>query len=164
MPAGQTYDSIATSTVSGTSTSTVTFSGISGAYTDLIFVAELRTSTNTTTRLRFNSNSTGNYNNMAALSASQDAWTTSNSALDNQLNLVPGTTTNRTLIIGHILNYAQTNTKTSVFMQVAQTDANIGARLGSFNNTSGITAIEFSVAAGYIEPTSTFTLYGITAA
>ena len=57
------YKPIATQTVSGSSTSSVTFSSISGSYTDLILIINGATSDSATNnfRVRFNSDSATNY-------------------------------------------------------------------------------------------------------
>ena len=59
MPA--TYQPIETQTVSGTSTSTVTFSSIPQTYTDLVLVSAITQSADVSNYLRFNSDTGTNY-------------------------------------------------------------------------------------------------------
>jgi len=62
MAAGATYEPIATTTVSGSSTSTVTFSSISGTYTDLVIIGNLGSqTTNAFPYLQFNGDTGSNY-------------------------------------------------------------------------------------------------------
>jgi len=62
MAAGATYEPIATTTVSNSSTSTVTFSSISGTYTDLIIIGNLGSeTTNAFPYLQFNGDTGSNY-------------------------------------------------------------------------------------------------------
>ena len=60
MPAGATYEPIATASGNGT-TATVTFSSISGSYTDLVIVANVLSTTSQYLRLRFNGDTGSNY-------------------------------------------------------------------------------------------------------
>ena len=62
MAAGNTYTPIATTTVTGSVTEVITFSSISGNYTDLVLVANIGPmSAITAFRFRFNSDSEDNY-------------------------------------------------------------------------------------------------------
>ena len=60
MAAGATYTQIATTTL-GSSQSTITFSSISGAYTDLVLVVTAKVSSATDLWVRANSDSGSNY-------------------------------------------------------------------------------------------------------
>ena len=55
-----TYEKIATTTVSGTP-SDVTFSTITGSYTDLVLICQVKGSTTSTPYLQFNSDTATNY-------------------------------------------------------------------------------------------------------
>lgn len=57
-----TYDSLATTTVSGSSTNTITFSSISSGYTDLrLVLAGTTTAASTSVRVRVNGDTNNNY-------------------------------------------------------------------------------------------------------
>jgi len=62
MAAGNTYTPIATQTLS-TSAASVTFSSISGAYTDLVLIINAASSAQKDIDIRFNSDTAGNYSN-----------------------------------------------------------------------------------------------------
>lgn len=60
MPAGVTYETIATTTV-GSATTTVTFSSVPSTYTDIIIVINGTTASGTGISLRFNNDTGANY-------------------------------------------------------------------------------------------------------
>jgi hypothetical protein len=63
MPAGGTYEPIATNTLSS-SQGTVTFASISASYTDLVLITVAKLASGTSgMKLRFNSDSGANYGN-----------------------------------------------------------------------------------------------------
>ena len=164
MPA--TYEPIATSTVSGSTTSSITFSSIPGTYTDLrlVLVAANPTS-NDSFGLRFNSNtSTTNYSdtylNADGASATSGKDTSASLIYAGNINATP----NWGLYTYDIFNYAGSTNKT-VLVQWSN-DRNgagsVGREVGLWRSTSAITDIfimNTTFATGTVA-----TLYGIKAA
>lgn len=158
----KTYEPIATTTVSGTSTSTVTFNSFSG-YTDLRLVAQAQVSDGYCL-LRVNGDSGTNYSN-TRLAGNGTSATSSRSGSDAQwfVNLA-GATFNGVSIVD-FFNYSNTTT----FKTKLSRDANAGSAVvqdvSLWRSTAAITSIAFIVpAANNWVAGSTFTLYGIKAA
>jgi hypothetical protein len=159
----KTYEPIATTTVSGTSTSAVTFSSISGTYTDLRLVAQAQVS-DTYCLLRVNGDSGTNYSN-TLLNGSGTSATTSRSGSDAQwfVNTANGSNTSNFTI--DFFNYSNTTTfKTKIGRTNISYDS-VKVDVSLWRNTSAITSISFIVPASnnWIAG-SIFTLYGIKAA
>jgi hypothetical protein len=167
MPA--TYEPIATTTVSGTSTTAVDFSGFGTGYTDLILISSaaisatgfslsLRVGTtgsvDTTTkysRVYFLGNGSSN-------SANRDANST---FID--LNGTSYTSGTPATAITQFMSYGNSLNKTILSRSGAASDS-LQMEIGSYRSTSAINFIRVYVASGFIYTGSTFTLYGIKAA
>jgi len=158
-----TYEPIATETVVGSSTNSVSFTGISGAYTDIVFVCEIVASGDVSTRIRFNSDTGSNYS-QTDLRGNGSSATSTRTSSAAQISLGVGTATNQTNVIGSINNYSNATTYKTVLLRFNNPAEFTGARVGLWRNTNAITGIEFFVSAGNWVAGSTFTLYGIKAA
>lgn len=171
MPAGQTYDSIATTTISS-STSSFAFTSISSSYTDLILVCANVTSSvgGATIYLRFNSDSGANYSNTEMYGNG----TTTASPRNTGFTVIPimyyvttGTTQTGQITTAHIMNYSNATTyKTVLSRENNASDPNYpgtGASVGLWRSTSAINRIDV-LNNGYNITGGTFTLYGIAAA
>ena len=80
MAAGRTYTPIATTTLAA-NTQTITFSSISGSYTDLVLIINLKgNATNTTSGMRFNSDTASNYSATAISGDSTGAFSWRNTS------------------------------------------------------------------------------------
>lgn len=164
-----TYDAIATTTVSGTSTFSVTFSSISGSYTDLILVvANASFSSAAQGALRFNGD-TGNNYSWTVLTGSGG---TAGSLRGSNVGIIQigyydylDTGTNYTAIC-QINNYSNTTTNKTALARGNEASLGVSAAVGLWRNTAAITSVTFLPAYGgaYIGAGSTFTLYGIAAA
>ena len=164
MPA--TYESIATTTLSSTQTS-VSFSTISNAYTDLILVAQTKFTTNSDAfiALRFNSDTASNYSNTYLLG------TGSSPSSGRSSNVTSGRIGNGSnsseyaIHIAHIQNYANATTFKTVISRSNSTAAYVSAYVSVWRKTpeaiTDITIVNDSVT---FDIGSTFTLYGIKAA
>ena len=172
MAAGATYEPIATTTVSGSSTTLITFSSISGSYTDLILVADIGAMSEITAfRFRFNDDSGSNYSYVQMSGNGSAAASTKD---NNQVSgLVSGAllnTTDRSIFIMNIMNYSNTTTyKTTINRgnRGASSEAAVSACASMWRSTSAITKVTVSPNYGgsvVIPAGSTFTLYGIAAA
>jgi hypothetical protein len=161
-----TYTPLATNTL-GSNTSSVTFSGISGSYTDLILVISGRissTSGGNVSSLRFNSDSGNNYS-MTRLSGngtSASSDRVSNTSFAGYA--LVANATEFSPIIYHIQNYSNTTTNKTVLGRGNWVGSSITATVSLWRNTAAITSIEmFPNSATWIAG-STFTLYGVKSA
>jgi hypothetical protein len=164
MAAGSTYTPIATTTVS-TTTSTVSFSSISGSYTDLILVSAYG-STNTM-YVQFNSDTTSNYSSTILYGTGTTAASTRVSATRIYIGgywVGSDSGANSNTINTHIQNYSNSTTYKTLLSKSANPSNEVDAIAGLWRSTSAINAITVGVTAGNITIGSTFTLYGIAAA
>lgn len=172
MAAGSTYSPVASTTISGSSTTTVTFSSISG-YTDLVIVINSRDTSagtgNTDMYMQFNSDSGTNYsgtqlygNGTSAVSNRQTNQTQIYAG-----SVVPGGTASGTFntTIINVMNYANSSTYKTVLVRTGLANSLTAARVGLWRSTAAITSLSL-----YLEPGinwadgSVLTLYGIQAA
>jgi hypothetical protein len=163
MAVGPTYEPIATQTLSS-STATITFSSISGSYTDLILViaGTIATGENGNT-IVLNGDTGSNYSvtNVYGVNASTVGSNRATSATSMQIGR---TSDSRSISIVHFMNYSNATTyKTAVgrgndepYFRIATT--------GLWRSTAAITSIAISNGGGNFLASSTFTLYGIAAA
>lgn len=168
MPA--TYEPIATTTL-GSDTASVTFSSITGSYTDLVLIVagrDTNTSASDNYYLRFNSDSGSNY----SVTRLQGNGSTAASNRGSNLNVgyigyVPGANASADSFsanVVHINNYSNTTTnKTSIGRSAVANDY-AAAFVMLWRSTSAITSILIAPDAGNWKSGSTFTLYGIKAA
>ena len=164
MPAGATYEPIATTALS--SFTTATYSSLSG-YTDIRIVAVGIGSTSSSYFcLRFNGDTGANYSRVRLYgdgTSAGSALTTGDTSifLNNQstLQTQPG------LVIADVFSYGG-STKKTVLSQVAQDKNGSGSTeriVALWNNTAAITSITIFTPGGTIS-SGQITLYGIKAA
>ena len=173
MAAGSTYTPIATYTVSGSSTTEIQFSSISGSYTDLVLVANCGSTTNGVYfGVRFNSDSGSNYS-VTELYGSGSAASSTRSAnrtiADIAYDVTVDTGVNSNYI-AHIMNYSNSTTYKTTLSRANNAANGVSANVILWRNTAAITNIKCYVAQlgganQYIFTSgSTVTLYGIAAA
>ncbi len=171
MPAGATYEPIATNTLS-TTTATVTFSSISASYTDLILVSNnvKSVAAGATMLLRFNNDTSALYSHTELYgngTTAASARTTSGTVIPIQYFVGVGTANEGVINITHIMNYSNTTTnKTILARENNAPDPNspgTGAIVGLWRNTAAINRIDILSSSSFTSG-STFTLYGIKAA
>ena len=166
MAAGATYEPIATTTLAS-ATSTVTFSSISGSYTDLVFVFSGNTSAIANSFMRFNSDTGSNYSMTWVAgdgSAAASGVETSKTRLliDVYGYANPSNITNKVM---SIQNYSNSTTYKTVLGRANNSAAGTEALVGLWRSTSAITQIDIlTLSATTFSVGSTFTLYGIAAA
>lgn len=169
MPA--TYEPIATTTLS-TNTATVTFSSISGTFTDLVLIANYgHSATDQALRLRFNSDTGSNYSltSLYGNGTSAGSVRASNQTGAYIAYYVDAFTSVTTLTLCHIMNYSNTTTNKTIISRTGRPDPGTNlpgteAVVNLWRNTGAITTIDLSANSGNLLSGSTFTLYGIKAA
>jgi hypothetical protein len=170
MPAGSTYTPIATTTL-GAAASDVTFSTISGAYTDLVLVVNsIANSSNISSVIQVGNGSIDTGSNYSATilygdgSSPASTRTTSGTAIN--LNFfAEATTTAPNIIIVHLQNYSNTTTYKTLLSRAGGAPSGVSAIVGLWRSTAAINTIKISRSAAINYATgSSFTLYGIASA
>lgn len=161
-----TYTPIATTTL-GSAASTVTFSSISGTYTDLILVSSL-VSTSATANIQATVNGdTGNNYSQTYLSGNGSA---ANSARNSNIGSMQFVWTSSSLnntvgnAIMHFMNYSNTTTNKTVLARYNVAAGEATATVNLWRNTAAITSITVSTSSNTWATGSTFTLYGVKSA
>jgi hypothetical protein len=158
-----TYSTIATNTVSGSSTTQVTFSSIGNSYTDLVLVANINSSAGFAI-LRVNNDSSALYSRVWMYGNGTSALSSTGTAMTG-LDLKPDSTS---LVfaptIVHIMNYANSTTNKTFLMRQAQS-TEVAYYAGLWRSTANIGQVDILMSgANTFTAGSTFTLYGIAAA
>jgi hypothetical protein len=154
-----TYEKIATNTL-GSATASVTFSSITGTYTDLILVINGNSSTLADSNIRFNSDTASNYSVTRLYGNGSVA---ANSRSSNQSEIVAGdfnTTSNTTTII-QINNYSNSTTYKTALIRSGYAASIVFANVGLWRNTAAITSVTMFTSPGNFSTGCTFTIYGI---
>jgi hypothetical protein len=173
-----TYEPIATTTL-GTATASVTFSTISGAYTDLVLVCNIQ-GINTVSEaaalyLEYNSDSGSNYSSTRLMgNGSITSSTHYSNQTSNFIGLFPAFTTAGSKFgpqIIHLQDYSNSTTYKTILSRFnsdgtgVSGEDRVGAFVGLWRSTAAITTIDLtSSASGGFATGSTFTLYGIASA
>ena len=167
MAAGNTYTPIATSTL-GSNSATVTFSSISGTYTDIRLIMSVKSSSGgPDVRIRFNSDTGTNYSGTYLFGNGTTAGSARDSNIGGILLDYYGTpdTTNFNVNKVEIQNYSNSTTYKTVIARADNAGNGTTATVGMWRSTSAITRIDLTLSGGQSFTTgSTFTLYGIAAA
>ena len=166
----KTYEPIATTTAPG-GTSTITFSSISGAYTDLVLVGGNigYVAASNTPFLRINGDTATNYSGTVisgnGTSAQSTRRTSSSAGIPLGGTYVGSSTTVATNFILQLMNYSNTTTYKTGLSRYFQSAGEVEATVGLWRNTAAITSIEYRTdGAGVISAGAVFTLYGIKSA
>ena len=172
MAAGNTYVALATQTL-GSATASVTFSSISGAYTDLVLVVGSATfDFDASFYLQYNSDTGANYSSTRLYGDGSTAVSSRQTSVNGaQIGAGQGmsSTVMQTCIV-HIQNYSNSTTYKTALARWNRSDAEVSATVSLWRNTNAITSI--NIWGGYGNGTknsnmktgTTLTLYGIAAA
>jgi hypothetical protein len=167
-----TYEPIATTTL-GSAAASVTFSSISGSYTDLVLIVNGYNATGTglPCRMRFNSDTGSNY---SITNLVGDGTTASSGRASNQTQAFVGysvgwdnNSSEPTFFIANIQNYSNTTTYKTTLVRNNQPTGDFPgteAIVNLWRNTSAINNIEIYLNSGTFSTGSTFSLYGIKSA
>lgn len=159
----KTYEPIATYTAPSAQ-STITFSSISSAYTDLVLVAMATNPTGDSDLcIRFNSDTATNYSSTFIYGTGSSAASVRNSSL-NRMRIGRTDAGNAYPNIIQIQNYANATTYKTAISR-SQNGSLVLANVGLWRSTAAITSITIIDENGYNFATgSTFSLYGIKSA
>ena len=164
MPAGSTYSTIATTTVSSAA-NTVTLSSIPSTYTDLILIVAGTTSAGTThsVTIRVNGDTGTNYS-VTILDGDGSAKASYRESNQSSLNLGILATPNQANSIFHFQNYANTAINKSILGRGNNPAGYVRLGVGVWRNTAAINSVSIFNSATTFAAGTTMTLYGITAA
>ena len=160
-----TYEKIATSTL-GSAQADVTFSTISGSYTDLVLVYAVKSvSANPDMNCRLNGDTGSNYSStlLSGTGSAASSTRTSNETFARLNWYGSPSTNNNSNAIHHFLNYSNTTTYKTIMGRANNADNGTNAGVNLWRNTSAITSIKIYASSGNLDTGSTFTLYGIKA-
>jgi hypothetical protein len=167
MAAGSTYTPIATQTL-GSAAASVTFSSISGSYTDLRLVITTTNNSPATSNLQiqFNSDTASNYSFTRLLgdgSAASSGRSSSQTA--GGIGFYADSATDFGVFTTDIMNYSNATTYKTVISRGSAASVMVSAYVSLWRSTAAITSllVKNSSAVNF-KAGSTFTLYGIQAA
>jgi hypothetical protein len=166
-----TYEPIATTTL-GSNTTQISFTSISGTYTDLILVANCGKKNNVanTINVRVNSDSGSNYSSTRLYNSGSGVASDRFSSNSNMYTQTVAYNSVESVMTFMFMNYSNTTTyKTMLARQSTSSlgDGGAAASVGLWRSTSAITSIQLELDFGsgnQFITGSTFTLYGIKAA
>ena len=167
MAAGATYTPIATTTL-GSDQASVTFSSISGTYTDLVLVCSIQQSGTDDFSIRFNGDTGSNYSRTTLWGdgTSGGSYRSSNATqiTVSYYGYPPSAASTFGTEIINIQNYSNTTTYKTVVARANNAGTGTDATVGLWRSTSAITEVLVRINAGNLKSGSTFTLYGIASA
>ena len=163
MAAGVTYTPIATTTL-GSAQNSVTFSSISGAYTDLVLVATVKLTSSNTDRLflQFNGDTGTNYS-ATYLQGDGSAAASGRFSSVAEMRFYNQSTADFYPNIIHIMNYANSTTYKTAIGRSSAAAISATATVGIWRSTAAITQVDVKSPYTFTSG-STFSLYGIAAA
>lgn len=155
-----TYTPIATQTLAS-ATATVTFSSISGSYTDLIIVANVSPTSSPYLALRFNSDTGTNYSR-TSVSGTGTGALSARASNETYGYVTPAAITGISAGIINIQNYSNTTTYKTTISRWSDASNVVAAMVTLWRSTAAITAVEINTGGvSTFASGSTFTLYGI---
>ena len=164
-----TYEPIATQTL-GSAASSVTFSSISGTYTDLILVMNVGGSVSgNAMNMTFNSDTSTNYSDTGLWGTGSSAASGRHSNASNaalSIGIGVSTSASDTQTIVQIQNYSNSTTYKTYLSRTGNTAGSYPgteAIVGLWRSTSAITTVSVACGANWVTG-STFTLYGVKSA
>jgi len=158
----RTYEPIATTSLTSATTS-ITFSSISSAYTDLVLIISAKNTTSLNNgKLNFNGDGGTNYSGTYM----QGAGTAVTGRVSNtsSVYLMEFVTTDFSPVVVNIMDYSNTNTYKTILAQGGANSDRIAFWTSIWRSTSAINSIEIATFGGQFASGSTFSLYGIAAA
>ena len=163
MPA--TYEPIATTTL-GSAAASVSFTGISSAYTDLKIIAVGKRVSGGALALQFNGDTGTNYSKTRLVGLSTSTLTSGRDTNANSISTNGWNTTYNQIYEIDIFSYAGSTNKTCLLAMSA--DENGGGEVsrivGLWRSTSAINRVDLLITSGTIAAGFTATIYGIKAA
>jgi len=158
-----TYDCIATTTL-GSAQATVSFTSISGSYTDLVLVATVKLTSSNTDRLflQFNGDTGTNYS-ATYMQGDGSAAASGRFSSIAEMRFYNQSTADFYPNIIHIMNYANSTTYKTAIGRSSAAAISATATVGLWRSTAAITQVDVKSPNTFTSG-STFSLYGIKSA
>jgi len=165
-----TYEKIATNTISNSTTDVVTFTSISGSYTDLVLVINYAVSNTGNLVMRFNSDTGTNYSDTELYAEVTNAVGSQRRTNGTFIDIERALASNGSVIdqnaIINIQNYSNTTTYKTALIRSNETSGSypgVDALVGLWRSTSAITSVSIITrqSGQYFVSGSTLSLYGI---
>lgn len=157
-----TYVALDKITVSGTSTTSISFTGIPATYTDLVLVFNGYTNAQAGCFLRFNNDTTTNYSDTRLLGSGSSAASDRDTSVTGILAFVSTSTNDGINEIIQIQNYSNTTTFKTALLRWNNASSYVAALVGLWRKTpEAINRIDMTLSTSYFVAGSTFSLYGI---
>ena len=170
MAAGSTYTPIATTTVSGSTTTSVTFSSL-GSYTDIEIVMNATSvgSSDYSSWITFNGDTGTNYSSTQIRGTGSGTAGSARYSNANNITLTTNYSIMQTpstikIMLQNYSNSTTYKTTLSRFSQINPAGGTAAAFVGLWRNTAAVTSLTITISGDYFGAGSTFTLYGIAAA
>lgn len=160
-----TYEPISTTTL-GSAAASVTFSSISGSYTDLVLIAAHQNASQSGVRVQVGNGSvdTGSNYSITYLLGDGSSATSGRASNDTSFDFAFVAANSESNLIINIMNYANTTTYKTFITRNNGAAQGVTARVGLWRSTSAINEIKLAPSTGNFNSGSTFTLYGIKSA
>jgi hypothetical protein len=160
MPA--TYEPIASATVSGTSTNSVTFSSIPAGFTDVVLIAAYSLTGAALPQFQVNSDTATNYSDTDLTGNGTTASSGRDSSKGN--GYLGNNGQNNNVVVAQFMSYANTNINKTVLSSYANAGTAVDRRVNLWRSTAAITSIKFYLSANNFADGAIVSLFGIRAA
>lgn len=166
-----TYTPIATTTL-GSGATSVTFSSISSAYTDLVLVASVRSdrSANNSficSRLNSDNSTTHSYTTLTGDGTTPSSGRETSIVYDSLVGIAAASQASGTFstVLYNVQNYANTTTYKTLLVRGNDAGTSVRAQVGLWRSTSAVGSIYlYDYYGNNLVAGSTFTLYGVKSA
>lgn len=148
----------------GTATSSITFSSISSAYTDLRIVLNVTASSLVNGRMQFNGDTSALYSTTVLYGSGSVAASTRQTGQNSIWLDNTDTGTNWCVTTIDVMNYSNSTTFKTALIRGNAASSQVDAHVGLWRNTNAITSLTLFPSSGTYSVGSTFSLYGIAAA
>jgi hypothetical protein len=162
----RTYEPIASTTISGSSTSTFSFTNIPATFTDLVLVEHLSFTVSGNQRV-INFGDTSTLYSSTNLRGNGSAASSARYTGGDAVGSTPGVADSGTgwmTVVTQIMSYANTNVNKTFLQSAADASASVFRTVGLWRSTNAISTVKLSALSGAFASGSTFSLYGIKAA
>jgi hypothetical protein len=163
MPAGSTYSTIATTSLTS-ATATINFNSVPGSYTDLVLIIKGNSSQLADSTLRLNNDSGSNYSITRMYTTGNGSVGTDRYTNQNKMLIGDFNTSSNTVTVLNIQNYSNTTTNKPVLLRSNAPSSILFLTTGLYRSTAAVTSVNIICDVGTFSVGSTFTLYGIAAA
>jgi len=171
MAAGNTYEAIFTTTISGSSVSDITFSSIPSTYTDIVVIAFIKATNAANTSLGFqvNGDTASNYSNTrlqgnGTTAVSERSSSQTSGQFSGTSFRVADSADNYSPTIFNMMNYANTTTYKTFIARGNNASAGVGTSVSLWQSTAAINSLKIITFAGSIDVGTVVSLYGIKSA